>query len=134
MLTVTRIDRLGRNAVQLVTLLDDLHKRGIEFKSIEQDVDTRTIAGKIFFFVMALVAENERINRRDSVIGGMQRAMDKGVKFGPKFKLSNEQMEQLVKLHRLGTSWRELQETFGISKGTVKAYIDRWEAKQKEND
>ena len=42
-------------------------------------------------------------------------------------------MEQLVKLHRLGTSWRELQETFGISKATVKAYIDRWEAKQKED-
>ena len=59
-LVVTRIDRLGRNSVQLINLLEDLHKKGIEFRALEQDIDTRTMAGKIFFFVMSLIAENER--------------------------------------------------------------------------
>jgi len=86
------------------------------------------LLGSTFF--SAVLAEMEREVQRDRVKAGMARAAERGVKFGPRFKLSDAQMEQLVHLHRAGASWRELKETFGISHGTVKSYLDRWETKE----
>jgi len=45
-LTVGCIDRLGRTTAGLALLPDELHGRGVEFRSIMDGMDTRTATGK----------------------------------------------------------------------------------------
>jgi hypothetical protein len=59
-LVVWKLDRLGRSVKQLVDLVGDLHKQGIQFRSLTDSIDTGTPSGRFFFHVMASLAEMER--------------------------------------------------------------------------
>lgn len=70
-LVVWKLDRLGRSVKQLVDLVGQLHKEGIQFKSLTDSIDTATPSGRFFFHVMASLAEMKRASplsalRRDS--------------------------------------------------------------------
>ena len=62
-LVVVRIDRLGRSLVDLVDTLDNLHARGIQFRSLEERIDTSTALGRMFYQLAGAVAGYERIGR-----------------------------------------------------------------------
>ena len=47
------------NAI-LVDLVGELHKQGVQFKSITDAIDTGSASGRFFFHVMASLAEMER--------------------------------------------------------------------------
>jgi DNA invertase Pin-like site-specific DNA recombinase len=81
-LCVWRLDRLGRRTAALVTLLDELHGRGIEFASITEGMDTRTQAGKLLYMVAAWFAENEREVLRDRTRAGLEAARERGIRGG----------------------------------------------------
>ena len=59
-LVVWKFDRLGRSVKHLVDLVGELHKRGVQFKSLTDAIDTGTASGRFFFHVMASLAEMER--------------------------------------------------------------------------
>ena len=59
-LIVWKLDRLGRSVKNLVDLVGELHKQGIQFKSLTDAIDTGTPSGRFFFHVMASLAEMER--------------------------------------------------------------------------
>jgi DNA invertase Pin-like site-specific DNA recombinase len=56
----SQLDRLGRSVKQLVDLVGDLHKHGVQFRSLTDSIDTGTPSGRFFFHVMASLAEMER--------------------------------------------------------------------------
>ena len=58
-LVVWKLDRLGRSVKNLVNLVGELHKQGIQFKSLTDAIDTGTPSGRFFFHVMASLAEME---------------------------------------------------------------------------
>ena len=55
-LMVWKLDRLGRSTLHLLTLLDDLRHRGIDFHAITQGIDTRTAIGRMVFGQLAVFA------------------------------------------------------------------------------
>ena len=59
-LIVWKLDRLGRSVKNLVDLVGELHKQGIQFKSLTDAIDTGTPSGRFFFHVMASLTERER--------------------------------------------------------------------------
>jgi DNA invertase Pin-like site-specific DNA recombinase len=48
-LVVCKLDRLGRSVKQLVDLVGELHKQGVQFKSLTDAIDTGTPSGRFFF-------------------------------------------------------------------------------------
>src|ERR671917_1189419 len=59
-LVVWRLDRLGRSLPHLITTMTDLEERGIGFKSLTENIDTTTSAGKLIFHIFGALAEFER--------------------------------------------------------------------------
>lgn len=55
-LVVWKLDPLGRGLTQSISLIEDLEKKGIHFKSLTDNIDTHTTAGRFFFRVMGNLA------------------------------------------------------------------------------
>jgi hypothetical protein len=51
-LVVWKLDRLGRSVKHLVDLVGELHKQGVQFRSLTDVIDTATPSGRFFFHVM----------------------------------------------------------------------------------
>ncbi len=81
-LIVWKLDRLGRSTLHLLTLLDDLRQRGIDFHIITQGIDTRTALGRMVFGQLAVFAEFEREQISERTKAGMAAAKVRGVHVG----------------------------------------------------
>ncbi len=76
---VWRLDRLGRSMVDLIHTVMGLKKRGIEFMSLTENIDTSTAVGKMFLQFLAMLAEFERNLIAERTKAGLEaaRARDK---------------------------------------------------------
>lgn len=92
-LCVWKIDRLGRSTVHLLLLLDELRKRGVDFVSVTQGIDTTTAIGRMVYGQLALFAEFEREQISERTKAGMAAARKRGVHVGRPRKLTDEQIE-----------------------------------------
>lgn len=77
-LVVWKLDRLGRSALDLIGVVNDLKARGVNFKSLTQPFDTTTPMGTMIFGMMALLAQLERDHTAERTIEGIQAAKDRG--------------------------------------------------------
>src|SRR5699024_7603215 len=59
-LVVWRLDRLGRSIRHLIDQLSEFQDRGIEFRSLQENIDTTTSGGRLVFHIFASLAEFER--------------------------------------------------------------------------
>ena len=77
-LVVWKLDRLGRSVKDLVTVISDLEQRGVHFKSLTDQIDTSTTAGRFFFHVMASLAQMERDLIKERTQAGLNAARQLG--------------------------------------------------------
>ncbi|AWK76356.1 recombinase (plasmid) [Rhodococcus oxybenzonivorans] len=101
-LVITRLDRLGRSVLHLVTLGAELRERGIGLKVLEQGIDTATAEGRAMCGMLSVLAELQRelivANTRD----GLAAARARGRKGGRPSKLSPDQIELAQRLYGAG--------------------------------
>lgn len=57
---VTKLDRIGRSLAHLLSIFDELNKRGINFVAVTQNIDTTSAAGKLQLQILGAFAEFER--------------------------------------------------------------------------
>lgn len=74
---VWRLDRLGRSFKDLITVVGELEVRGIELRSLKENIDTSTPTGKQMFHLMAALAEFERDIIRERTQAGLEAARGK---------------------------------------------------------
>ena len=55
---VVRLDRLGRRMLKLIELINDFKKKGIEFISLENNIDTTNPMGMLLFNMCAAFFRN----------------------------------------------------------------------------
>jgi DNA invertase Pin-like site-specific DNA recombinase len=77
-LIVWKLDRLGRSLRQLIDTVEDLNRRGIEFRSITENLETTTSGGKLIFHVFGALAEWERSLIRERTMAGLLAAKAAG--------------------------------------------------------
>ncbi|MFX7540906.1 recombinase family protein, partial [Acinetobacter baumannii] len=50
-LTVWRLDRLGRSLKDLIELVNSLERRGVGFTSLQEKIDTTSSGGRLIFHI-----------------------------------------------------------------------------------
>ena len=81
-LVVLDLDRIGRRAGELITLIDELDRRGVGFRALNSPMDTTTPAGRTFLQIQAAFAEMERNVIRQRVREGVKAARARARKGG----------------------------------------------------
>jgi DNA invertase Pin-like site-specific DNA recombinase len=85
---VYKLDRMGRDTLGMLELVENLESRGVGFISITENLDRSTAMGKAFMQLMMIFAELERNHTREKVQWGMNviRERNKGL---PKLEQHN---------------------------------------------
>ena len=122
-LVVWKLDRLGRSVKNLVDLVGELQKRGVQFKSLTDAIDTGTPSGRFFFHVMASLAQMERELTVERTRAGLQVARQLGRKGGRKRQMTDSKIESVKKLLASGVPPRDVAKNLGVSVPTLYRWI-----------
>ncbi len=122
-LVVWKLDRLGRSVKNLVDLVSDLHKQGVQFMSLTDAIDTGTPSGRFFFHVMASLAQMERELTVERTRAGLEIARQSGRRGGRKRQMTDSKIESAKQLLANGVSPREVATNLGVSVPTLYRWI-----------
>ncbi len=125
-LLVWRLDRLGRSMPHLVTLVENLLKKKIAFKSIcDGAIDTTTASGELVFNIFSSLAQFEKKLIQERTRAGLKAARARGRKGGRLPIISTDPKVQTAKrMHKNhGMSISKICKILKISRATFYRYI-----------
>jgi len=118
-LIVWKLDRLGRSLRDLITMLDELKRRGVTFQSLTEAIDTETPTGRAMWQMIGLLAELERSLICERTRAGVATAKARGVKFGRKRKLTPQQIAHARKLLDEGQRREDVAALLNVDRTTL---------------
>ena len=121
-LVVWKLDRLGRTTKKLLELIDDLKDRGINLQIITLGVDTSTAAGRLFFTMMAGLAEMERELIRERTNAGLQAARSRG-RLGGRKQINPDTLHRAYMMYDAKMTVDDITKTLNISRSTFYKYL-----------
>jgi DNA invertase Pin-like site-specific DNA recombinase len=119
-LVVTRLDRLARSTLHLCEIAQLLERKGVSLLVIDQNIDTG-----LMFNMLGAIAQFETEIRAERQAEGIKKSMSKGVKFGRRALLEEDQIKRLKEKREQGATIKELMNEFGIGKVSVYNYLKR---------
>lgn len=123
-LVVWRLDRLGRSLPGLVNLMDSLGRRGVDFVSLTEMLNTSCSGGRLVFHMMAALAEFERSLISERTRAGMAAARENGRRLGRPPALSENQiLAAHVSIARHGESLDAVAERYNVTPRTLKKWL-----------
>jgi DNA invertase Pin-like site-specific DNA recombinase len=125
-LIVWRLDRLGRSMSHLINLIEDLIKRGIKFKSIQDGaIDTSTASGELVFNIFSALSQFERRLIQERTNAGLAAARQRGKVGGrPKIKINNPKVQMAKQLHKnKAIQIESICKSLNISRATFYRYL-----------
>jgi DNA invertase Pin-like site-specific DNA recombinase len=114
---VWRFDRMARSVSHLLRVLETFRALGIEFVSLNEQVDTSTPMGKMVFTVLAAVAELERSLIVERVKAGLRNARSKGKTLGRPKRVVD--LGSIKALRAQGVGWKRIAAEMGVGVGTI---------------
>lgn len=113
---VTKLDRLGRNTVDMVKLIEELDNMGVGLRFLDDGITTDGPMGKMVITILSAVSQAERSRILERTNEGREEAKSKGIKFGRKRSIDREKVKQL---HKGGSGVTNIAKELGIGRSTV---------------
>jgi putative DNA-invertase from lambdoid prophage Rac len=119
-LVVTKMDRLGRNAMDVRATVERLEASGVRVHCLALGgVDLTSPAGKMTMQVINAVAEFERDLLIERTNAGIKRAKAEGKTFGRPSALTAVQQEAVKEQVKAGVPVAQIAKTFDTSRQTI---------------
>lgn len=119
-LVITRLDRLGRSVRNLIDLAETLREREVGLRVLHQGIDTTSPAGRMFFHVLAALAEFEAALISERTLDGLEAARARGRKGGRRPKLGDRQVALVRQMYAGGEhTVAEIAKTFNVTRPTI---------------
>jgi putative DNA-invertase from lambdoid prophage Rac len=119
-LVVTKLDRLGRNAVDVRSTVDMLASLGIKVHCMALGgADLTSAAGKLTMGVLTAVAEFERDLIIERTKAGLARARAEGKLPGRKNALNPDQRAAVQRMLKEGAAVAQVARTYNVGRATI---------------
>jgi putative DNA-invertase from lambdoid prophage Rac len=119
-LIVTKLDRLGRDAIDLMTTVRTLAERGVRVHCLALGgVDLTSPAGKMVMGVVSAMAEFERDLIVERTKAGLARARAAGKTVGRPASLTADQCREIASRRAQGESLATLAKAYGVSRAGI---------------
>ncbi len=115
-----KLDRIGRSLAHVTKLLKDLEARGIYFRTVEGDLNTKTSNGKLLLHILGSVAEFERDLILERTKAGLEAAKKRGKRLGPPLTWSPEMAKKArILMMKDGLNADDAAKVLGVSRRTL---------------
>ena len=118
-LTVWRLDRVGRSLPHLLDVVGDLKTRGVGFQSLNETIDTTTANGELIFHLFAALTQFERSLTVERTQAGLVAAKKRGVRLGRPPALTTAQVKHARKLIESGERPTAVAVSLGVNRSTL---------------
>lgn len=118
-IVVVGIDRLGRNAAEVMSTIRELGKRGIVLRSLREGIDTSNATGRMIAGVLASLAELELELGRERRTAAREARKARGQHIGRPKALDGKNAALAQRMHAAGESASTIAEALGVSRATV---------------
>ena len=126
MVAAWSVDRLSRSLSDLVSVLSELHAKGVDLYLHTQGLDTSTPAGRAMFGMLGVFAEFERAIIQERVRSGLARAKTHGTRSGKAIgrpRISDESEERIRKLAASGVGKLKIAREVGCGVSVVQRVL-----------
>src|SRR5215467_3597857 len=119
-LVVTRADRIARSAAHLLTTVQDLKKKGVAVRFLDQpELNTKGKYADFLLTVLAAVAQLERDIMDEKRRDGIAAARAKGIKFGRPRLVNDKLLIEAQTLKESGVSMHEIARRLQLGVSTT---------------
>ena len=118
-IVVVGIDRLGRNAAEVMTTIRELGERGIVLRSLREGIDTSNATGRMVAGVLASLAELELELGRERRSAARDARRARGQSIGRPKALDASKAALVQRMHASGESATTIAATLGVSRATI---------------
>ena len=91
---------------------------------MDQNINTGDATGRLLFNMLGAIAQFETEIRAERQMDGIQKAKERGIEFGRKKKLTDNERIELQNRRREGDLIKDLMRDYGLSKASVYRYLD----------
>lgn len=121
---VTKYDRLARSLKDLLEIVDLIQARGVGFRSLGEDIDTTSPAGRLVFHVFASIAQFERERIVERTREGLEAARKRGRIGGRPPALSTAQKVEVKRMRDVEKRLiPEIAALFKVSEKTIRRVV-----------
>jgi DNA invertase Pin-like site-specific DNA recombinase len=118
-IVVVGIDRLGRNAAEVMTTIRELRDRDIVLRSLREGIDTSNSTGRMVAGVLASLAELELELGRERRAAAREARRARGQHIGRPKALDEKKAALAMRMHASGESASTIAAALGVSRATV---------------
>ena len=118
-LTVWRLDRVGRSLPHLLEVVADLKARDVGFQSLNETIDTTTANGELIFHLFASMAQFERSLIVERTQAGLMAAKKRGARLGRPPALTTARIKHARKLIEAGEQPTAVAASLGVNRSTL---------------
>ena len=118
-IVVVGIDRLGRNAAEVMTTIRDLGERRIVLRSLREGIDTSNATGRMVAGVLASLAELELELGKERRAAAREARRARGQHIGRPKVLDEKKAALALRMHASGESASTIANALGVSLATV---------------
>ena len=119
-IVVSKLDRLGRDAIDILSTVKLLSERNIKVIVMQLgNTDLTSTTGKLLLTMLSAVAEMERCIIVERTQAGLARARAEGKKLGRRSKTTDEQKDEIRKRLSAGESVSSVARDYGVSRATI---------------
>jgi len=118
-IVVVGIDRLGRNAAEVMTTIRELGERNIVLRSLREGIDSSNATGRMIAGVLASLAELELELGRERRAAAREARRTRGQHIGRPKALDAKKTALAQRMHANGESASTIASALGVSRATV---------------
>lgn len=118
-IVVKGVDRLGRNAAEVMLTIRELLDREIIIRTLREGVDSSNATGRMVMGIMASLAELELELGRERRAAAKAARKSRGLPIGRPRALTSEQVALAERMRASGEPVPVIAETLGVSRATL---------------